>query len=216
MPQQDSALGEILLRSGLEALPPGALEQLEAYLGLLETWNARMNLTGIRNREEMIDRHLVESVFVAQKLPEKIGSLLDVGSGAGLPGIPIAICRPEIRVSLAEAKSKKCAFLREALRETGLNCEVLQGWAERTAAGRGFDAVVMRAVERMPQVLRSVRAECRAECLEWLILMTTQRDMEQYRTENPEFVWEQPIALRGREKSVLLMGRRATRLERCS
>lgn len=212
MQQQKSNLAEVFRRSGLDAVAPDALRRLDAYLGLLEGWNARMNLTGIRTREEMVDRHLVESVFVAQKLPEQIGSLLDFGAGAGLPGIPIAICRPRIRVSLAEARSKKCAFLREALRETGLECEILQGRAEETAAGRVFDAVSMRAVERMPQVWRSVTSLCR----EWLILMTTERDMEQYRTGDREFSWEAPLPLRDRRTSVLLMGRRLTGRERFS
>ena len=94
--------------------------RFEEYLALILRWNSRMNLTAIRDEEEILARHFVESIACAQHFPEGIGTLLDFGSGAGFPGIPIALCRPEIAVTLAESQSKKAAFLQETVRILGL------------------------------------------------------------------------------------------------
>jgi len=90
--------------AGIAPLPITAFDQFRAYLELLLRWNQSLNLTAIREPEEIIQRHFVECVFAAQHLPRDIVSLLDFGSGAGFPGIPIAICRREIQVALAEAQ----------------------------------------------------------------------------------------------------------------
>src|ERR1700716_2998312 len=105
--------------------PPATLiPQLVTYLDLLLKWNARTNLTAIRDPEEIVRRHFGESLFAAQNL--KLGNpapsapsvitLFDLGSGAGFPGLPIALFRPEIQVTLAESQNKKAVFLREAVR----------------------------------------------------------------------------------------------------
>ena len=123
---------------------------LQTYLELLLRWNARLSLTAIREPGQIIRRHFAECAFAAQHLPVDIEDLLDYGSGAGLPGIPFAICRPEIRVTLAEAQGKKASFLREVVAEPRL-----QGLKFTTGAWRPcrkaafFDAVSMRAVEKM-------------------------------------------------------------------
>jgi 16S rRNA (guanine527-N7)-methyltransferase len=96
-------------------------------------WNARMNLTAARKPEEIVRRHFVESIFAAQQIPKHVKTLLDFGSGAGFPGIPIAICRPKIGVTLAESQGKKAAFLREAVRTLGLKAEVWAGRVEEMA-----------------------------------------------------------------------------------
>ena len=114
--------GEIekaFLQAGIAGLSPGAYEQFLAYFTVLLRWNAQLNLTAIREPEQIIQRHFVECAFAAQHLPWDVATLLDYGSGAGLPGIPIAICRPEIRVTLAESQGKKASFLREAARSCG-------------------------------------------------------------------------------------------------
>src|SRR5882757_3963226 len=116
------------------AVPPSLLPQLAAYLDLLVRWNARTNLTAIRQPEEMVRRHFGESLFAAANLGDPSNfpnTLLDLGSGAGFPGIPIALAHPEITVTLAESQNKKAAFLREAVRTLGLkNVEVWAGRAE--------------------------------------------------------------------------------------
>jgi 16S rRNA (guanine527-N7)-methyltransferase len=130
-------------------LGPRAVEQFEAHLALLMKWNARINLTAVRKPEEIVRRHFIESIFAAQQVPKNVKTLLDFGSGAGFPGIPIAICRPKIAVTLAESQGKKAAFLREALRTLGLKAEVWAGRVEEMAPDRVFDAVTLRAVDRM-------------------------------------------------------------------
>ena len=97
-------------------MPASCYDQFSTYLELLLRWNARLSLTAIREPGQIIRRHFAECAFAAQHLPADIESLLDYGSGAGLPGIPFAICRPEIRVTLAEAHGKKASFLREVVR----------------------------------------------------------------------------------------------------
>src|ERR1700723_3277713 len=90
-----------LLTPYLPEIPPNLTAQLSTYLGLLLKWNARTNLTAIRDPEEIVRRHFGESLFAARHLPPS-ATLLDLGSGAGFPGLPIQLLRPEIAVTLAE------------------------------------------------------------------------------------------------------------------
>ncbi|MDE1175907.1 MAG: 16S rRNA (guanine(527)-N(7))-methyltransferase RsmG [Edaphobacter sp.] len=129
------------------AVPQGILPRLSIYLDLLVRWNGRTNLTAIREPEEMVRRHFGESLFAAQHVgtPE---TLLDLGSGAGFPGLPIALSRPEIAVTLAESQGKKASFLREAVRTLQMdNVEVWAGRAELLS--RSFHTVTLRAVDDM-------------------------------------------------------------------
>src|SRR5215469_4859535 len=129
--------------------PPAILPQLSEYLDLLLRWNARTNLTAIRNPDEIVRRHFGESLFAATHLGDP-DTLLDLGSGAGFPGLPIALLRPEIRVILAESQNKKATFLREAVRTLGLpNVEVWAARAESLPAERRFHTVTLRAVDDM-------------------------------------------------------------------
>src|ERR1700678_876525 len=96
------------------APPPEILPQLSLYLDLLLKWNARTNLTAIRDPEEIVRRHFGESLFAAQHIGTP-DTLLDLGSGAGFPGPPIALLHPRISVTLAESQNKKATFLREAI-----------------------------------------------------------------------------------------------------
>src|ERR1700734_2469554 len=118
--------------------------QLEVYLGLLLRWNARTNLTAIREPEAMVTRHFGESLFAAQLISPRLkpgATLLDFGSGAGFPGLPIQLYRPDLRVTLAESQGKKASFLREAVRTLGLPTEVWAAREESMPPDRGFDAV---------------------------------------------------------------------------
>ncbi len=115
-----SRFREILERelSGLVPLTETQISQLEQHYDLMMRWNRRMNLTSIRTVEEAVTRHYCESLFVGShlKLPEA-STLVDVGTGAGFPGIPIAILHPEFKVSLVESHQRKAVFLREATRQ---------------------------------------------------------------------------------------------------
>lgn len=190
--------------AGIGGMPSRCFEQFSAYLGLLLRWNARLSLTAIREPAQIIRRHFVECAFAAQRLPAGIESLLDYGSGAGLPGIPFAICRPEIRVTLAEAQGKKASFLREVVRTVGTESEVYDGRVETMPQGRLFHAVSMRAVEKMelaiPVALR--RAE------RYLVLLTTERTAPAYRELTPELQWMDSIPLPNADQMILAMGKR--------
>ncbi len=122
--------------------------QLACYLELILKWNARTNLTAIREPEEIVRRHFGESLFAGLHVGQ-CATLLDFGSGAGFPGIPVALVRPDVRVTLAESQGKKAAFLREVVRELRLETEVWAGRVEEMEPGRQFDVVAMRAVDKM-------------------------------------------------------------------
>jgi 16S rRNA (guanine527-N7)-methyltransferase len=131
---------------------PHICAQLSIYLRLILKWNARINLTAIRTPEEIVRRHFGESLFVGLRLGE-CPTLLDFGSGAGFPGVPIQLLRPDVAVTLAESQSKKAAFLHEVARSLGLSAEIWAGRVEAMPADRRFDTVALRAVDRMETAL---------------------------------------------------------------
>jgi 16S rRNA (guanine527-N7)-methyltransferase len=138
---------EILAQGIAQAgLPIGAQtqQQLLAYLALMQKWNKVHNLTAVRDADEMVTLHLLDSLVI---LPFIDGdTLLDVGSGAGLPGIPLAICNPNLKVTVIDSNNKKVSFMRQAKAELGINnLEVLGGRVEEIAANRKFDIVISRA-----------------------------------------------------------------------
>ena len=147
----DHPLNTLLMEANSAPLDGDTLSRFDTYLELLLRWNARTNLTAIRTADGILRRHFLESILAARALPAGIGTLLDFGSGAGFPGLPIALCRMEIAVTLAESQNKKAAFLREATRTLGLSVAVHAARAE-TVATR-FDCVTLRAVDRMEQAI---------------------------------------------------------------
>ncbi|HEX6495906.1 MAG TPA: 16S rRNA (guanine(527)-N(7))-methyltransferase RsmG [Acidobacteriaceae bacterium] len=133
-----------------------AAEKLAAYGNLLLHWNARLSLTSIRDETQVVERHLMEGIFAAEHHP--VGATaLDFGSGTGIPGIPIAICRHNLVVTLAESHRKKAAFLQEVVRTLGLSASVQAVRAETLPSG-SFDAVWMRAVDKSATMLPAAAA----------------------------------------------------------
>jgi len=132
------------------ALPADAQEKLLAYLDLLAKWNRTYNLTAVRDPEDMVARHLLDSLAV---LPFVHGrSLADLGSGAGLPGIPLAIARPDVAVTLVESNGKKARFLREAIRSLPLASVTVAQARVQDMTG-AFDTVTARAFASLPDML---------------------------------------------------------------
>jgi 16S rRNA (guanine527-N7)-methyltransferase len=170
---ESGRLNDQLGAAGLEPIHAETTAKFGEYLGLILRWNARMNLTAVRNPSEIISRHFVESIACAQALPAGIATLLDFGSGAGFPGIPIALCRPEIRVTLAESQNKKAAFLQEVVRSLKLNTRVFAGRAEDLS--ERFDCVALRAVDRMEQAVAAALDLVRIGG--WLAVFTTEADV---------------------------------------
>jgi len=183
------------------------LEQFEAYLALLLKWNARVNLTAIREPEGIIRRHFVECIQFAQNLPAlpEGAALLDYGSGAGLPGIPVAICRPELRVTLAESQQKKATFLREAARSLGLNIEIFNGRVENMPPDRIFSVVTLRAVDKMIQACRTALSRVATEG--WMVPFATQSTATAIKTALPGVDWFSDLPLRGSDQALVLFGK---------
>jgi 16S rRNA (guanine527-N7)-methyltransferase len=143
------------------------LAQLSGYLDLLVRWNTRTNLTAVRSPEEMVCRHFGESLFAGGLLGEEIpDSLLDLGSGAGFPGIPIALLQPSVAVTLAESQNKKATFLREVVRTLELRkVEVWAARAETLPAGQMFHTVTLRAVDNMASAVTTAVQLAREQIL---------------------------------------------------
>lgn len=156
-PTPPTGFVEACRRCGAEP-GPDVLQQWGAFLGLLLEANRRTNLTAIRDSEEAWRRHILETVALAARLESGPAAVADIGSGGGVPGIPLAILRPDLDLVLIESRSRKAAFLAEACRALGLaRVAVLAERAE--AAGRlpdrreRADAVVARAVAPLPVLL---------------------------------------------------------------
>ena len=143
------------LAAGLEALglPAALATPLLAYLALLARWNATYNLTAIRDPRDMVAKHLLDSLAM-QPFVRGIATLADLGTGPGLPGIPLAIATPGLQVTLVESNGKKARFLREAVRQLGLgNVQVAESRIEAFQPGTHFDAITARALATLPLIL---------------------------------------------------------------
>jgi len=126
------------------------------YIALIEKWNRVYNLTAIREPEKMVSHHLLDSLAVAPHLRAK--RLLDVGSGAGLPGIPLALAKPETQVTLLDSNHKKAAFLNQAVMELNLkNAEVCSERVESWQSENRFDVIISRAFADMGEFVRITR-----------------------------------------------------------
>jgi 16S rRNA (guanine527-N7)-methyltransferase len=129
-------------RLGVE-LDARQLDRFAQYLDLLRTWNTRVNLTAVDDPAEVYDKHFLDSLSVASWVRGH-ASLLDVGAGAGLPGLALAIAHPGLRVTLVESTAKKCAFLRTVAYQLGLGVDVRDGRIEELALPP-FEAAISRA-----------------------------------------------------------------------
>lgn len=135
-------LHEGIVQLGLDGLPPGTEARLLAYLALLGKWNAAYNLTAVREPGQMLVKHLLDSLSILPQVEG--GTLVDVGTGAGLPGLVLAVARPELKVTLLDSNGKKVRFLRQVIAELRVgNAVAVQARAEQFE-GR-FDVVTSRA-----------------------------------------------------------------------
>lgn len=132
---------------------PGLAPRLLDYLALLDQWNHAYNLTAVRDPREMLARHLLDSLSILPWLPA--GPLADLGSGAGLPGIVLALARPELAVTVVESNGKKARFLREAVRQLRLaNVRVAQSRAEQLDEPGAYGCITARALGTLAQLLQ--------------------------------------------------------------
>ncbi len=195
------------------------LSQLQLYLDLLLHWNARTNLTAVRDPEQIVTRHFGESLLAAhvvfgdEAFEEKTAgpadiAVADVGSGAGFPGIPIKLSAPDIKITLIESQNKKATFLREVIRTLNLrDAEVYQGRAEQW--GRTADVVTLRAVEKFEESLHISAALVAGEGQLCLLIGEAQADPAKSLL-GPKWRWAEPHRIPGSSGRVVLVGYRAT------
>ena len=212
---------------GPDSLTKQQLAQVSTYLDLLLKWNARINLTSVRQPEEILARHFGESFFTARQLfpaghPERSAGprggpsavegplhsstgldVIDLGSGAGFPGLPIRIYGPAVRTTLIESNHKKAAFLREIIRALTLtDVDVFAGRAESFPGTAAI--VTLRAVEK-PQRALAIAARLVSPGGR-LVLLLGASQAGNARGLLPGFSWTPPVALPGSSRRVMLVG----------
>ena len=203
---------EALLRSAMAGLRldlgSQQFAQFAAHFSLLLRWNEKINLTAVRKPEEIATRHFEESLFLATLLPPPAGLLVDIGSGAGFPGLPLKIVWPSAETVLLEPNNKKATFLKEVIRHCGLKgievrTERLQEAVASDLAGRAALATI-RAVAATPELLRDVRS----------LLMpggraaffVGEKDASEL-AKHPAFQWDLPASIPHSDRRVILLGR---------
>ncbi|HVO60717.1 MAG TPA: 16S rRNA (guanine(527)-N(7))-methyltransferase RsmG [Terriglobales bacterium] len=208
------------------------LRHISTYIDMLLKWNQRINLTAIRGPEEIVTRHFGESLFAAQQLfparahagapgatsplqrragvsaeedvASNVSTVVDVGSGAGFPGLPIKIWAPDLRLTLIESNHKKSTFLKEVVRELGEGAQVFADRADRFPAAFA-DVVTLRAVERFENVLTIAAGLVMAGGKLALLIGNTQ--IRNARTIARNFEW-QSISVPISQNRVLLIGKK--------
>jgi 16S rRNA (guanine527-N7)-methyltransferase len=149
-----------ILLAGLSALHIVVNEQqaeaLLAFISLMEKWNKAYNLTAIKSRQEMVRLHLLDSLTVSPYLDGQ--NIIDIGTGAGLPGIPLAICLPQLSFTLLDSNAKKTRFVQQAVLELKLcNVKIIHSRAEDFQPEQPFSTVLTRAFAELPDMIDSTR-----------------------------------------------------------
>jgi 16S rRNA (guanine527-N7)-methyltransferase len=186
---------------------------VSTHLDLLLKWNSKVNLTSVRKPEEIVTRHFGESFFAAKQLlsPQATVAVADVGSGAGFPGIPIAIFAPHAKTVLIESNSKKAAFLNEVVFALKLpNASVFAGRAE-TYSQNAADLVIMRAVEKFDNSLAVAISLVKPGCR--IALMISQAQVASTLKLAETLEWDDPMPLPGGHSRVILVGTKSVTVE---
>jgi 16S rRNA (guanine527-N7)-methyltransferase len=190
---------------GQATLSSPQLSTVRTYLELLIKWNSKMNLTAVRNPEQIVTRHFGESLFAASRiLPDQSSdaSLIDIGSGAGFPGLPAKIWAPGISLTLIESNLRKATFLREIVRAVNLpNVRIETSRAE--SSDIQAEVVTLRAVEKFERVLPVAQRLLKSEGRAVLLIGASQVELAK---SGMAMRWEEPIPIPLSQSRVLLIG----------
>jgi 16S rRNA (guanine527-N7)-methyltransferase len=194
-----------------QQLTSNDLHNISTYIDILLRWNARINLTAIRDEEQIVTRHFGESLFAARHLFPKSSvpsvvkdfEVADVGSGAGFPGVPIKLWAPNIALTLIESNHKKATFLREVARALTLTDINIQTDRAETLPPHSFDVVTLRAVERFETIL-PVAANLLRPAGRLALLIGSAQEPEA-RLILPSLLWSHPIPIPNSRTSILLL-----------
>jgi 16S rRNA (guanine527-N7)-methyltransferase len=209
-------LQPFLPSSSLRQLTGPDLVNISTYIDILTKWNARINLTAIREEDEIVTRHFGESLFAASHLFPEPGALsennpaptlADVGTGAGLPGLPIKLWAPQVSLTLIESNHKKATFLREVTRCLTLTNVNVQN-ARAATVQEKFDFVTLRAVERFGNIL-PISSNLVAPSGRLVLLISTAQVQEAVSTLHLD--WQPAIPVPGSRSRVLLVGGKVPR-----
>ncbi len=189
---------------------PAQLRSISTYIDILLRWNARINLTAIRDPEEIVTRHFGESLFAARHLlPRTVSSAVenvevaDVGSGAGFPGLPIKLWSPAVRLTLIESNYKKCAFLREVTRALTLTDVNIKNARAQALPPATFNVVTVRAVERFESILPAAAGLVAPAGRLALLIGSAQQDLA--RSTLPSLTWLDPSAIPHSQSRIVLI-----------
>jgi 16S rRNA (guanine527-N7)-methyltransferase len=213
--ERPKALSEETIRRALGEFQispnEGQIICIQQYIEILQHWSEKLNLTAIRDPLEILYRHFCESMYAAMAVPIESGRLADIGSGAGFPGLPLKILRPEVELFLVESNIKKGTFLAEVIRNLELsNARVLiSRYEELGEEVAPLDYVCSRAVGEFASFLGWAASE--QVCARRVVLWIGGRDMEEARR-SPEWNWGEPIAIPHSLRRFLLVGQKKTSL----
>ncbi len=206
-PLSTEEIARELVPFGVE-LPGPALNQLSLYLELLLRWNRRVNLTGLREPRAIVRRLFGESLYISRVVKLR-GWLVDVGSGAGFPGLALKLAAPDLRVTLVETRQRKCALLKEVARQCGFyNVDVVverfEAWSGRVKDSERADFITTRAVEIGAGLL-----QCAGRMLVpdgRLVLSTTAGLAQTVREQEHRWTWHRQVTIPNSTNSCLLIG----------
>src|SRR5437016_2786607 len=216
---QSDRIAELLQPFLPVPLVESQLQAISIYIDILLRWNARINLTAVRQPEEIVTRHFGESLFAARRLfpspmagsqppvnhqqPTPNNRVIDVGSGTGFPGLPIKIWAPQVHLTLIESNHKKATFLKEVVRALTLtDIDVVSTRAENFSGQA--DIVILRAVERFEAILPIAARLVVSGGV--LALLVGERQLQSARQFGNVFRWSEPLQIPLSSKRVLLLG----------
>jgi 16S rRNA (guanine527-N7)-methyltransferase len=158
MPKTDDQIRSLLAPFKVD-LDPGQIVSVRKFLDLLELWNRRISLVSPADMDQLIERHVGESLFASSAVPIRHGRLADVGTGAGFPGIPLKIAHPSLDLTLIESNQRKSAFLSEAARSLHFDsCQIVTSRYEDFMSTVGFNFICCRAVGEYENMLKWARS----------------------------------------------------------